>query len=137
MICFPNAREADHPFVFNNARVIYSFSNTLTSCETHLKVCIYGKRLVLLWPEILNTKHIHYQLRCKSHTCERLDVNVLHALANMEYKLKLTAKREPALTSILRQKKSIVDTALIAFLKLVNVEGGSKTVSLVDQFHQI
>lgn len=46
-------------------------------------------------------------------------------------------KREPSLKSFLRQKKSVVETALAALLKLVAHEGDGKTTSLTEEFDLI
>ena len=43
-------------------------------------------------------------------------------------------KREPQLKSFLRSKKSVVEAALEALLKLVAHEGDGKTISLADLF---
>ena len=45
--------------------------------------------------------------------------------------------REPRLKSFLRQRKSIVETALTAFLKLVSTGGDAKTTSLAADFDLI
>ena len=90
--------------------------------------------------EQLGSKHVLYHLLCKSHVCERFDGDNLTTLAAIEDKIDLRVmivKREPALKSFLRQKKSVVETALAALLKLVSHEGDGKTTSLAEQFDLI
>ena len=67
---------------------------------------------------------------CKSHTCERLDTDILSALTEIENKINIRSKilaQEP-------NSKSIVQVALIVVLKLVSKESDGKTVSLTEQF---
>ena len=85
----------------------------------------------------LGSSHIPYHILCKSHTCERLDSDNLTTLSNIEAKVglrELLLKREPLLKSFLRSKKSVVESALEALLKLVATEGDGKTTSLSDLF---
>ena len=87
--------------------------------------------------EALQSKHIPYHILCKSHTCERMDSDNLATLSELETKIglrELLIKREPLLKSFLRSKKSVVEAALEALLKLVAVDGDGKTTSLADQF---
>ena len=88
----------------------------------------------------MNSDHIPYHLLCKSHTCERLDADNLKTLVKLENKIdlrELIIQREAALKSFLRGNKCIVETALIALLKLVSREADGKSVSLADEFDMI
>ena len=88
----------------------------------------------------LKSDHIPHHLLCKSHTCEIMDTDNLTTLATIENKIKLRElilKREPLLKSFLGQSKSIVETALIAILKLVSHGGDGKSTSLAEQFDLI
>ena len=66
-----------------------------------------------------------------------MDTDNLTTLATIENKIKLRElilKREPLLNFFLGQSKSIVETALIAILKLVSHGGDGKSTSLAEQF---
>ena len=87
--------------------------------------------------DMLGSSHIPYHLLCKSHTCERLDSDVLSALTEMEHKIRLKdhiLSQEPRLRSFTGGCKSFVEIALIALLNLVLKESDGKTVSLREQF---
>ena len=87
--------------------------------------------------DVLQSTHVPHHILCKSHTCERMDIDNLTTLNELETKIglrELLIKREPQLKSFLRSKKSVVEAALDALLKLVAVDGDGKTTSLADQF---
>ena len=87
--------------------------------------------------ESIGSDHVPYHLICKSHTCERLDIDNLAALSDIENKVGVRAQivsREPSLKSFLGQSKCIAEAALTALLKLVAHEADGKTVSLRDEF---
>ena len=89
----------------------------------------------------LQSDHIPKHLLCKSHVCEKFDNTNIAALASIESLIGLCQqieKRNGALKSFLRQKKSVVADAVIpALLKLVATEGDGKTSSLADEFSLI
>ena len=85
----------------------------------------------------LNSTHIPHHVLCKSHTCERMDLDNLTTLSNIESKIgirELILRREPFLRSFLRSKRSIVEAAMEALLKLVSTEGDGKSTSLGPLF---
>ena len=71
----------------------------------------------------LNSTHIPHHVLCKSHTCERMDLDNLTTLSNIESKIglrELILRREPFLKSFLRSKRSIVEAAMEALEVSVN-----------------
>ena len=87
--------------------------------------------------DMLGSSHILFNILCKSHTCERLDSDNLFTLSKIETQVglrELLLKREPLLKSFIRSRKSVVESALEAILKLVAVEGDGKSTSLSDLF---
>ena len=87
--------------------------------------------------EVLKSSHLPYHLLCKSHTCERLDYDILSALIELENKINLRSaivSKEQGLRSFLGCSKSVVEVALAALLKLVSRETDGKTISLREQF---
>ena len=90
--------------------------------------------------QLLCSDHTPYHLLFKSHTCERLDTDILSPLTEIENKINIRSKilaQEPNLKSFVGNSKSIVQVALIALLKLVSKESDGKTVSLTEQFDYI
>ena len=87
--------------------------------------------------EAFQSKNILYHILCKSHACQRLDTGNLTTLSQLEAKFGLREaflKRELQLKSFWRSKKSVIETALEAVLKLMVHKGDGKTVSLGDLF---
>ena len=84
---------------------------------------------------------IFQNILCKSHVCEKFDNTNIATLASIESLIGLRQqieKRNGALKSFLRQKKSVVADAVIpALLKLVATVGDGKTSSLADEFSLI
>ena len=73
--------------------------------------------------QLLCSDHTPYHLLFKSHTCERLDTDILSPLTEIENKINIRSKilaQEPNLKSFVGNSKSIVQVALIALLKLVS-----------------
>ena len=87
--------------------------------------------------EVLHSKHVPHHLLCKSHTCERLDSDILSALTEKENKIglkKLIISQEPSLKSFLGSAKCVTEVELVSILKLVSRDSDGKTVSFRDQF---
>ena len=87
--------------------------------------------------EALQSRHVPYHILCKLRTCEKLDTDNLTTLSQLEAKVGLRGvllKREPQLKSFLRSKKSVVEAALEALLKLVAHEDDGNTIPLADLF---
>ena len=58
--------------------------------------------------EALRSKHVPYHILCKSHTCERLDTDILTTLSQVQAKVCLRetlSKREPHLKLFMRFHK--------------------------------
>lgn len=85
----------------------------------------------------LGTEHVPIHILCKSHTCEKLDETCIDTLIKVEKELdmaNLIMKRQPQLSSFIRQNKCIVVSAITALLKLVAREESGKPTSLAKEF---
>ena len=87
--------------------------------------------------EALQSRHDPQQILRKSHTCERLDTDKLTTLSQLEAKVGLSEaflEGEAQLKLFLQSKKSVVEAALEAVLKLVTHKGDGKIIYLTNRF---